>query len=65
LSLHGPLPDDVELRRNDAPYRRVRLDAGRRWSGTIPAAPPKPNGICTFDVVTAPTVTAPTVVFRR
>jgi hypothetical protein len=65
LKLHGPLPDDVELRRNDAPYARVRLDAAGRWSGTIPADPPKPNGLCTFDVVTAPAVTAPTVAFRR
>lgn len=65
LKLHGPLPDDVELQRNDAPYARVRLDAAGRWSGTIPAVPPRPNGICTFDVVTAPAVTAPTVVFRR
>jgi len=65
LKLHGPLPDNVELRRNDAPYARVRLDAAGRWSGTIPAVPPSPNGICTFDVLTAPAVTAPTVVFRR
>lgn len=65
LKLHGPLPDNVELRRNDAPYARVRLDAAGRWSGTIPADPPTPNGLCTFDVVTAPAVTAPTVVFRR
>ena len=65
LKLHGPLPDNVELRRNDAPYARVRLDAAGRWSGTIPAVPPSPNGLCTFDVLTAPAVTAPTVVFRR
>ena len=65
LKLHGPLPDAVELRRNDVPYARVRLDAAGRWSGTIPAVPPTPNGICSFDVVTAPAVTAPTVVFRR
>lgn len=65
LALHGPLPDDVELRRNDAPYARVRLDGSGRWSGTIPAAPPSPNGICTFDVLTAPAVIAPTVEFRR
>lgn len=65
LKLHGPLPEDVELRRNESLYRRVRLDATGRWSGTIPAVPPSPNGICTFDVITAPAVTAPTVAFRR
>jgi hypothetical protein len=65
LKLHGPLPDAVELRRNDAPYARVRLDAAGRWSGTIPADPPQSNGLCTFDVVTAPAVTVPTVDFRR
>lgn len=65
LTLKGPLPEDVELRRNDAPYRRVRLNASGHWSGTIPADPQTPNGLCTFDVLTAPAVTAPTVVFRR
>jgi hypothetical protein len=65
LKLHGPLPQDVELRRNDAPYAHVRLDASGRWSGSIPAEPPRPNGVCTFDVLTAPAVTAPTVLFRR
>ncbi len=65
LRLHGPLPDRVELRRNDSLYARVRLDEGGRWSGTIPARPPRPNGLCTFDVVSAPAVTAPTVAFRR
>jgi hypothetical protein len=65
LRLHGPLPDDVELRRNDAPYARVRLDSAGRWSGAIPADPQTPNGLCTFDVVTAPAVIAQTVVFRR
>jgi hypothetical protein len=65
LALHGPPPGDVELRRNDAPYARVRLDAAGRWSGTIPALPPRPNGTCTFDVISAPAVIAPTVEFRR
>ena len=65
LSLHGPLPGAVELRRNDAAYARVRLDAAGRWSGRIPAKPSTPNGLCTFDVLTEPAVTAPTVVFRR
>ncbi|MDX6509935.1 MAG: hypothetical protein QOG81_1687 [Gaiellaceae bacterium] len=65
LKLQGPLPEDVQLRRNDAPYAHVRLDAAGRWSGSIPAKPPRPNGLCTFDVLTAPAVTAPTVVFRR
>jgi hypothetical protein len=65
LRLKGPLPDGVELRRNDAPYARVRLDAHGRWSGTIPADPEPPGGLCTFDVIAAPAVTVPVVVFRR
>jgi hypothetical protein len=67
LRLEGPGPADVELRRNDAPYRRVRLSEDGSWTGTIPADPPEPRGtrLCTFDVVGPAEVLAPQVVFVR
>jgi hypothetical protein len=67
LRLEGPGPAEVELRRNDAPYRRVQLSQDGIWTGTVRADPPTPLGtrLCTFDVVGPPEVLAPQVVFVR
>ena len=67
LRLEGPAPAVVELRRNDAPYRHVRLSQDGFWAGAIPADPPAPRGtrLCTFDVLGPPEVLAPQVVFVR
>jgi hypothetical protein len=67
LRLEGPGPAEVELRRNDAPYRRVRLAEDGSWAGSIPSDPPEPRGtrLCTFDVVGPPDVLAPQAVFVR
>jgi hypothetical protein len=67
LRLEGPGPADVELRRNDTPYRRVRLSQDGTWTGALPADPPAPLGtrLCTFDVVGPPEVLGPQVVFVR
>lgn len=67
LTLDGPAPAAVELRRNDRPYRRVELDAEGDWSGAVPAEPPGPPGerLCTFDVLAPPEVLAARVDFVR
>jgi hypothetical protein len=67
LALEGPGPATIELRRNDAPYRRVQLSKDGDWSGVVPAAPPSPVGqrLCTFDVLGPPDVLAPQVEFVR
>jgi hypothetical protein len=48
---------NVELRRNDGPFRSFALPPSGTWAGTVPAAPRPPLGkrLCTFDVVTDPT----------
>jgi hypothetical protein len=67
VRLEGPGPADVELRRNDTPYRRVRLSPDGTWAGALPADPPTPVGtrLCTFDVVGPPEVLVPQAVFVR
>jgi hypothetical protein len=67
LRLEGPGPAEVELRRNDGPFDRVRLDENGDWRGSIPADPPAPVGkrLCTFDVLGPPEVLAPDVQFVR
>jgi Dolichyl-phosphate-mannose-protein mannosyltransferase len=67
VRLEGPGPAEVELRRNDAPFRRVRLDENGNWQGEIASDPPAPRGtrLCTFDVIGPTEVLAPDVVFVR
>jgi hypothetical protein len=67
LVLTGPPGSRVDLRRNDRPYRKLVLSPGGTWRGSIPAAPPRPVGarLCTFDVLTAPSVLAPVVRLTR
>jgi hypothetical protein len=67
LTLEGPGPATVELRRNEAAHRSVELSEDGFWSGVVSAAPPAPLGrrLCTFDVVGPPDVLAPQVEFVR
>jgi hypothetical protein len=63
LELVGPPGSKVDLRRNDRPFRKLALPDSGTWRGSIPAAPPRPVGtrLCTFDVFSDPSVTAPVV----
>jgi 4-amino-4-deoxy-L-arabinose transferase-like glycosyltransferase len=67
LGLLAQAADTVELRRNGRPYKRFRLAAGETWSGAVPAQPPRPvgRGLCTFDVLSGPELTAPGVEYVR
>lgn len=51
LTLLAPRATRVELKRNDAVVRTVRLRAGETWRGSLVAPPPgRPGGsICTFN----------------
>jgi hypothetical protein len=63
LEVVGTPPSPIGLRRNDRPYRRVVIPDSGTWTGTIPAAPPRPVGtrLCTFDVYTETSATVPVV----
>jgi hypothetical protein len=63
LQVVGAPTSTIDLRRNDRPYRRVAIPDSGTWSGSIPAAPPRPVGtrLCTFDVSTQPSATVPVV----
>jgi hypothetical protein len=67
LTLDGPGPAAIELRRNDAAYRTIALSEDGTWTGVVPAEPPAPVGrrLCTFDVVGPPEVLATQVEFVR
>jgi 4-amino-4-deoxy-L-arabinose transferase-like glycosyltransferase len=61
LEVVGLSGSPIDLRRNERPYRRVLVPDGGTWSGSIPAAPPRPVGtrLCTFDVFTETSTTVP------
>jgi len=63
LEVVGTSTSPIDLRRNDRPYRRVVIPDSGTWTGTIPAAPPRPVGtrLCTFDVYTETSATVPVV----
>jgi hypothetical protein len=67
LEVVGVPTSPIELRRNDRPYRRVVIPDSGTWSGSVPAAPPRPVGtrLCTFDVYTETTTTVPVVKLTR
>jgi hypothetical protein len=67
LEVVGTPGSPVDLRRNERPYRRVKLPESGTWRGSIPAAPPHPVGtrLCTFDVFTEPSTVAPVVKLVR
>jgi len=67
LEVVGTPGSPIDLRRNDRPYRRVVVPESSTWSGSIPAAPPRPVGtrLCTFDVYTETTTTVPVVKLTR
>ena len=53
LELVALEPLQAQLRRNGVPYRELRLAAGERWVGQIPARPRRPLGrrLCSFGVL--------------
>src|SRR5205807_10303206 len=57
LEVVGTPGSPIDLRRNDRPYRRVVVPDSSTWSGSIPAAPPRPVGtpLRTLDVFTETT----------
>jgi hypothetical protein len=67
LTVVGIPQSPIDLRRNERPYRRVVIPESGTWSGSIPAAPPRPVGtrLCTFDVFTETTTTVPFVKLTR
>jgi Dolichyl-phosphate-mannose-protein mannosyltransferase len=67
LQVVGAPTSSIDLRRNDRPYRRAVIPASGTWTGSIPAAPPRPLGtrLCTFDVHTPPSATVPVVKLTR
>lgn len=52
LRLYAPRPATVAILRGGLPYRTLRVRAGERWRGRIPAAVPRPAGrrLCSFQV---------------
>jgi hypothetical protein len=67
LEVVGTPDSPIDLRRNDRPYRRAVIPESGTWSGSIPAAPPRPVGtrLCTFDVYTETTTTVPVARLTR
>src|SRR5438105_3152831 len=67
LQVVGVPTGPIDLRRNDRPYRRVVIPDSGTWTGSIPAAPPRPVGtrLCTFDVYTETSATVPVVKLTR
>jgi hypothetical protein len=63
LQVVGAPRSPIDLRRNDRPYRHAVIPGSGTWTGSIPAAPPRPVGtrLCTFDVSTQTSATVPVV----
>jgi hypothetical protein len=67
IEVDGIPGSPIDLRRNDRPYRRVELPESGTWTGTVPAAPPRPIGtrLCTFDVYTETDTMVPVAELTR
>ena len=63
LTLVAPTAERIELARNDRRFRVLRLAAGQRWVGAVPALPRRRQ--CKVEIVPEQGVTAEKIEFVR